>query len=1154
LKIGVELKRTVRYQIVLSQNPGKAEAVLAVELAGFLGFLSQYLDFPIVSQTPQTGEDFFVITVASAKEAGIEQLPNGLNLTVSDLRSARKLLKILLKKHPQYLQSNYQQSQKSKIDFASDHIPAPSQMPIAPLGVDSFLLQGNFVQDLNGDFLPDKILAGIVLPTRAGWDCVAAACNIAAVLGAQTTAYDYPLLTKKRPHLIVFKPGRKKARIGLAGSNIIFSGSGLADFSTELLQRSLPNYVTRDSAGLASSTQPLSEWLEHLRASLAMQTSDGQFAYLRAFKPQLTARYQCLFNPEAKLWNAQKMLCPPGKLQSFKDESLVWQKTFDLPWEVVTFRKLLESQLYPNLKPGDRVTIFASLSEEEIVRSKLNKEIRRLCRKAGAQVDLTLISAYKQGYSWIDEYIIPRIARLSKASKVEIAFKPFLRPGQTDWMDENGAIPTITSDRKDNPDLWFDLPVRFLQELYPIDDTIALKTKLTRDQVKFVTYEGEEDLDYAVKVFDERGNVLFQRGMKAYTAERPYLDAYPEIGKVHPATGHVYVEVNEVKILDEDIQTDLEAVWDAYQAEVLPATHNFVMEKTGGNPRNCDQPLFSSLVFDIELSEPDFNLASRTDRISALDALHEDLYFVTLDYFKSLGLRLNKEKLDSPGLILPRIRKARGKPRFTTSLYNRLSSEPCILTAQGKISSLLSGGQLNLRAIDLRKEEGGLTLTLDVIGPQELKQVLDSLGFMFGKGLLENRPDQLIRRVQPRLNGKDLKAWKLPQPKEAIQTESISINDIDLLEKKVIGYEDYLGIIEKIKNVPGLHVYPIARSYQGRLIHAIEVLPQCQAWRPRTKWITEQPTLYINCRHHANEVSSTNASFRTLRALLTDPKYQDLPEKINIVFVPYENVDGAAIHYELQKENPEWKLHVARYNALGLELAYGYFDDNTIHTECMAFTRVWRNLLPDIIVDDHGVPSHEWDQQFSGYTSPWFKGFWMPRALLYSYFYHVRDENNMANVAVNKAMEAVVAKSLRKDPQISLMNQDWRERFEKYAHAWMPALFPADYFEDMISYWIPSPYNPSHRYASVRYPWITTVSFVSEVSDETAQGDYLELCARAHMTHDLAIIDWLCTAGIAFKNSQTWQGASALITRQRNRPIFFTNPNEDRPEKGGRSS
>lgn len=77
-------------------------------------------------------------------------------------------------------------------------------------------------------------------------------------------------------------------------------------------------------------------------------------------------------------------------------------------------------------------------------------------------------------------------------------------------------------------------------------------------------------------------------------------------------------------------------------------------------------------------------------------------------------------------------------------------------------------------------------------------------------------------------------------------------------------------------------------------------------------------------------------------------------------------------------------------------------------------------------------------------------------------------------------------------------------------------LFPADYYKNMINYWIPFAADPNHRYPSIRFPWITTVAYTSEVADETAQGDYLYLCARAHVAHDEATIQMLMEAGIVY--------------------------------------
>ncbi len=52
-----------------------------------------------------------------------------------------------------------------------------------------------------------------------------------------------------------------------------------------------------------------------------------------------------------------------------------------------------------------------------------------------------LICAYKQGFSWMNEIVIPAVKE-QKPDKVEIYFKPFLPEGETRWLDENGATPS----------------------------------------------------------------------------------------------------------------------------------------------------------------------------------------------------------------------------------------------------------------------------------------------------------------------------------------------------------------------------------------------------------------------------------------------------------------------------------------------------------------------------------------------------------------------------------------------------------------------------------------------------------------------------------------------------------------------------------------
>lgn len=87
----------------------------------------------------------------------------------------------------------------------------------------------------------------------------------------------------------------------------------------------------------------------------------------------------------------------------------------------------------------------------------------------------------------------------------------------------------------------------------------------------------------------------------------------------------------------------------------------------------------------------------------------------------------------------------------------------------------------------------------------------------------------------------------------------------------------------------------------------------------------------------------------------------------------------------------------------------------------------------------------------------------------------------------------------------------------------------------MLNYWIPNPYHPRHPYLSVRFPWITSVSFTSEAADEGAVGEPLRHCALAQFCHIRAGIDFCRQAGLLYHRSieRTDDGLRAVLVRLR---------------------
>ncbi len=1086
-------------KILLAENMSWDQKKIAVEQSLFMGFNSTSAKFPVTS-----------------KKTGVN---------VKDSFSEFQYM----------YQTKHEEWPKGYISATKGAKPVPELDWRKKKGLETIFSKGMFLKDTDFDQLPDELDFKIVLPKKCSLSILTAACNFAFRIGMETTAYEGPIVAEGcwNGNAFIFEEDSKCGMEFLEdnGRNIVRiygNGDELERFSS-LVCENFP---------LLPEGRTWTYHLQHITDSFAMNNSDGQLTYLKAYENELKGNISAYISPKNHdEINRIKSQFPNVEFKNHKDGKKIFEESYDILWEVDAFKRVLEEKVYSHLKPDDEVEIYGALSEEIDVRRNLADEIAaEIMDRHAAAKKAEILCSYKQGISWIEEAVIPYL-KDKNVQKIKIAFKPFLPDKITKWTEEDGATPTHNNFKTNNPDKWLDLPIRFLQELYPIDDIIAKILLIDRNQVEFAQYEGTRDITYEVKAYGEIGEEIeeiFAADYKSSYSERPYLDEYPGLGKVHPSTGFIRVVVNGEEIVNERIATDVESIWNIYQQKVLPRCRKFIEEKNSNKISIEDQPFFSQLKLEVTASEPDYSLNFREDMISSLDALHEDMYFVGTDYFKNYGIHNANIILDAPGLILPIIKKGSGKPIFKVTLFDELEKSPCIKAENKIVKSQLTKEQTELYMKKLVFEDGKITAFLNSNISNE--KLADSYMQLLDKQVLEiSRLFSGIDTLKINIGENCYSAHIY----EYIETDkNLSISDIDLMEHTLIGYEQYIEIINQLKHVPGINVYPVAESYLGRYIYAIEILPKQDGYVSRTKRINNFPSEIINSRHHANEVSSTNSAFMLLKKILTEDKYKNLPDKLNLVIVPMENVDGTAIHYALQMDNPTWKLHVARFNAIGKEFYNEHFKPYTIHTEAMGLTRLWERYLPDVIIDNHGVPSHEWEQQFSGYTSPSYKGFWLPRSLLYGYYWTVTDDAYKGNYAVNKKIEEVIADAITEDGEITKWNKEWMTRFEKYAHEWMPKQFPANYYKDMINYWIPFKYDPNHRYPSIRIPWITTVAYTSEVADETAQGEYLNLCARAHVTHDEAVLDMLINCICLFESKCMISENQISISFKRQRPII----------------
>lgn len=857
--------------------------------------------------------------------------------------------------------------------------------------------------------------------------------------------------------------------------------------------------------------------VESIEAKLYLETADPQ---LDRF---LAQRIERRLNVQPKVVS-----------QAITDPVPVVDETIDIPWEVEEFRRTLRETVLPEVTSGATVKIEARLSEAPAERAKIAAEARDALIEAGAvdpQVDV--LSAYKQGFLWLTEKVIPALeGRGAHALHIKIAeYKP-----------------DFTKEYK-----FYQVPSRWLHELYPADEIMARELGIPLDRFSMEVVEAPRDI-YTVEALDAGGRVIERATFSPTFAEREYLDKFPGWSRVDVTTGWIRAEVNGRTVADARIKTDQERFWDHYQASVLPKIYDHVMKVTDNRPLPDKQPFHRDLDIEVWMSEPDFGIGVDEELVSSLESLHEDLYFVTLDFFDALGRTTVRRRLAAPGKIYPIIHPDRpGRPGTVRILYaGNASTKPKL-----DVSYREKGDDKPTRVSrDLGK--------IDVTAPSVLRVVARAGGVSEVELHVEAKDDAQAARAADALDGlvtlQEAGLFKTALSYEHVDRVAVTIALRDARARRtvrhtgaarpsnvhattarpslplitwdhVISPDEAEQHIARLAAFPEVMAYRAGRSYRGRDISVMEMTAPVESEQVSlAKLTTLKPTIFITGRQHANEVSSTSHILRLAELLATDPEYQQILKRVNVVLQPVENPDGAAMAFELQKLTPTHMLHAGRYSALGMDVASQVGQSDPLLPEALVRGRLWREWLPDIYLNPHGYPSHEWVQQFAGYVPPGFRSYWSSRGW-YTSVGGLRDPRYPDHADAVTALREAIAREINSNPDVRQMNLRHQARYRRWAYGFAPYVYNQEIYRDTAIYYTDpesGEVRGSRRAGASRFgggggdggggggrlsmnawPQVTFVTGGTEAPDETAQGRWLDLVTKPGFSYLMAHIGYL---------------------------------------------
>ena len=867
-----------------------------------------------------------------------------------------------------------------------------------------------------------------------------------------------------------------------------------------------------------------------------------------------------------------------------ENAAVLHEEEFAVPSEIEAFRALVEERLLPEVSRGDRIRVRAALSEPAEIRRGLETELREQLRSEGAVLEedgVVVLSAYRQGYGWMEEVVLPRLVALREAGTPPASVRLLFR-------------------RHEPPESWpqqaMHTPLRFQHAMFPADEMLAEALGLDLSSVGWEMREEPEAPAYQVVALDAAGETLFNETYEPRMVERPFLDRYPDYEWIQVPTGGLRAEVEGAAVLDERIATEAESFWDHYQSDTLARLYDHLMELHEGKPRGeADAPYFGELEVVLSLSEPERRLGLEQEIESTHDALHEDLYFVTHTFLRLIGRNSLGAELTYAGRVIPEMRpKTDGTPGTAKiRLTGFRTSRPAVVVEYRTTAGNTGTVRRNLPKVEVERprarrattrvgEPGLSSLTLRVkvdtgdderafyverhgedaaderiLSAAEAVRSLEILGELREAGLYR---ETLAFRGLAELRLEASPAWDhapdsvraaalppngAPPPVPRIADFRGETGDDDLLVQweSPISPPEAHGILARMDAFPEATTYLVGRSYLGRPTWAMTLAPEIRASHAsERKAGLFKPTILYTARQHANEVSSTSHVLRLAEMLLTDPEHRPKLDRVNVVIHPVQNPDGAQLAWDMHQINPEHILHAGYWASLGMDSTTGAGEPMPIYPEAEVRPRLWRRFLPDIVLNPHGYPAHQLVQLFSEFSGlvragrrterhwGFNKGWFMPG------FDVVDDPELPRHREAALAIRGYITDGINSVPTVAAMNERTYGRYRRYGMDFEPEVFRMD-LHDGVN--IQMPIKGRRADAPGRGfsydPKITVWAGGTEAPDEPARGEWMELVASAGLAWDLAVLQYLVDGDHRLERevSEFYGGVSIRLDRPR---------------------